>query len=74
MVNNYDILVDCTDNLAARQLINQHAVREGKAFVSASALSGRGVNGFDFGLTPGSVSTVLLTAIPEPRPTALTPV
>jgi len=53
MVNNYDILVDCTDNLAARQLINQHTVSEGKAFVSASALGWEGqLMAFDFGHNP----------------------
>lgn len=53
LTNSYDILVDCTDNLAARQLINQLAVRQRSAFVSASALGWEGqLMAFDFGHNP----------------------
>ena len=64
--NNYDIVVDCTDNLAARQLINQHCVAKRKAFVSASAL-GWEVNWLPLTLriTPASALAVLLIKIPR---------
>ena len=46
MANNYDILVDCTDNLAARQLINQHAVQAGQGLCQRLGPGlGRAVNG-----------------------------
>ena len=51
--NNVDIVVDCTDNLAARQLINQHCFGQKKAFVSASALGWEGqLVAFDFAHNP----------------------
>jgi sulfur carrier protein ThiS adenylyltransferase len=53
LLNNFDIVVDCTDNLAARQLINQYCVAEKKAFVSASALGWEGqLVAFDFAHNP----------------------
>ncbi|MGB0450439.1 MAG: HesA/MoeB/ThiF family protein [Porticoccaceae bacterium] len=53
LLNNYDIVVDCTDNLAARQLINQHCFKQKNAFVSASALGWEGqLVAFDFAHNP----------------------
>ena len=50
LLSNFDIVVDCTDNLAARQLINQHCYQQKNAFVSASALGWEGqLVAFDFG-------------------------
>ena len=50
LLSNYDIVVDCTDNLAARQFINQYCFQQKNAFVSASALGWEGqLVAFDFG-------------------------
>ncbi len=48
-VEGYDIVVDCTDNLAARQLINARCHEKRIAVVSASALGWEGqLIAFDF--------------------------
>ncbi|MDG1818842.1 MAG: HesA/MoeB/ThiF family protein [Porticoccaceae bacterium] len=53
LVNPYDVVVDCTDNLAARQLINHHCCQQKTAFVSASALGWEGqLVAFDFAHNP----------------------
>lgn len=50
LLNNYDIVVDCTDKLMARQLMNRHCYQQKKAFVSASAMGWDGqLVAFDFG-------------------------
>jgi molybdopterin/thiamine biosynthesis adenylyltransferase len=50
---NYPIVVDCTDNLAARQLMNKHCFEQKNAFVSASALGWEGqLVAFDFAHNP----------------------
>ena len=69
LTNSYDILLDCTDNLAARQLINQQAVVEGKAFVSASALGWEGqLMAFDFSRNPRlCLNCIIDRDSPEPR-------
>ena len=66
--NNYDIVVDCTDNLAARQLINQYCVAKRKAFVSASALGWEGqLVAFDFAHNPSlCLSCIIDKDSPEP--------
>ena len=49
LIGNQDIVVDCTDNLAARQLINNACHRNKVGFVSASALGWEGqLVAFDF--------------------------
>ena len=49
LVNGYDLVVDCTDNLAARQQLNSHCVSHKIPFVSASALGWEGqLIAFDF--------------------------
>ena len=53
LMRGYDIVVDCTDNLAARQLINKHCYQQKIAFVSASALGWEGqLVCFDFSHNP----------------------
>ncbi len=53
LLNHYDVVVDCTDNLASRQLINQHCCEQKNAFVSASALGWEGqLVAFDFAYNP----------------------
>jgi sulfur carrier protein ThiS adenylyltransferase len=49
LINNQDIVVDCTDNLAARQLMNSACHSNKIGFVSASALGWEGqLVAFDF--------------------------
>jgi len=49
LMDGYDIVVDCTDNLAARQLMNARCVADKIGFVSASALGWEGqLIAFDF--------------------------
>ena len=49
LIGNQDIVVDCTDNLAARQLINSACYKNKIGFVSASALGWEGqLMAFDF--------------------------
>ena len=49
LIEHHDIVVDCTDNLAARQLINRGCYRQRSGFVSASALGWEGqLIAFDF--------------------------
>ena len=46
---DYSIVVDCTDNLAARQRLNEHCQQQGIGFVSASAIGWEcQLVGFDF--------------------------
>ena len=46
----YDLVVDCTDNLEARQQLNAHCYQQKIPFVSASALGWEGqIMAFDFG-------------------------
>jgi len=48
-IEGYDIVLDCTDNFAARQLINARCYKKQIAFVSASALGWEGqLIAFDF--------------------------
>jgi molybdopterin/thiamine biosynthesis adenylyltransferase len=42
LAGNYDVVIDCTDNLAARQLINRVCYAEGVPFVSAAAIGWEG--------------------------------
>ena len=42
LAGNYDVVIDCTDNLAARQLINRVCFAEGVLFVSAAAIGWEG--------------------------------
>ena len=42
LAGNYDVVIDCTDNLAARQLINRVCYAEGAPFVSAAAIGWEG--------------------------------
>ena len=42
VAGNYDVVIDCTDNLAARQLINRVCYAEGVPFVSAAAIGWEG--------------------------------
>ena len=42
LAGNYDAVIDCTDNLAARQLINRVCYAEGVPFVSAAAIGWEG--------------------------------
>ena len=42
LAGNYDVVIDCTDNLDARQLINQICYDEGVPFVSAAAIGWEG--------------------------------
>tara|TARA_B110001452_G_scaffold45388_1_gene34672 strand:+ start:3047 stop:3790 length:744 start_codon:yes stop_codon:yes gene_type:complete len=47
--DDYSLVVDCTDNLASRHLLNQHCQRQGIPFVSASAIGWEGqLIAFDF--------------------------
>jgi molybdopterin/thiamine biosynthesis adenylyltransferase len=68
LIDNQDIVVDCTDNLAARQLINSRCHNNKIGFVSASALGWEGqLMAFDF----AAHSTLCLNCIidknsPEP--------
>ena len=49
LIGNQDVVVDCTDNLAARQLMNNACHRNKVGFVSASALGWEGqLVAFDF--------------------------
>jgi sulfur carrier protein ThiS adenylyltransferase len=49
LIGNQDIVVDCTDNLAARQLMNSASHKNKIGFVSASALGWEGqLVAFDF--------------------------
>ena len=49
LIGNQDIVVDCTDNLAARHLMNSACYRNRVGFVSASALGWEGqLVAFDF--------------------------
>ena len=49
LANGYDLVVDCTANLAARQHLNSHRVSHKIPFVSASALGWEGqLIAFDF--------------------------
>ena len=49
LIQDHDIVVDCTDNLAARQLINSACYKHKIGFVSASALGWEGqLVAFDF--------------------------
>tara|TARA_B110000967_G_scaffold197191_1_gene228643 strand:+ start:935 stop:1687 length:753 start_codon:yes stop_codon:yes gene_type:complete len=68
LLNNYDIVVDCTDNLTARQLINQHCFGHKKAFVSASALGWEGqLVAFDFAHNPSlCLNCIIDKDSPEP--------
>ena len=50
---DYSLVVDCTDNLAARQQLNAHCYRRKIPFVSASALGWEGqLMAFDFAHNP----------------------
>lgn len=50
LAHNYTLVVDCTDNLAARQQLNAHCHQQKIPFVSASALGWEGqLVAFDFG-------------------------
>ena len=50
LASDYDLVVDCTDNLAARHLMNRHCVERKIGFVSASAIGWEGqLVAFDFG-------------------------
>ena len=42
LAGNYDVVIDCSDNLAARQLINRVCFAEGVLFVSAAAIGWEG--------------------------------
>ena len=66
--NNFDIVVDCTDNLAARQLINQHCVARKKPLSAPRLWVGK-VNWLPLILriTQASALTVLLIKIPRNR-------
>lgn len=68
LLDNYDIVVDCTDNLAARQLINKHCFAQKKAFVSASALGWEGqLVAFDFAHNPNlCLNCIIDKDSPEP--------
>ena len=47
--DDYNLVVDCTDNLASRHLLNQHCQRHSIPFVSASAIGWEGqLIAFDF--------------------------
>ena len=47
--DDYSLVVDCTDNLASRHLLNQHCQRHSIPFVSASAIGWEGqLIAFDF--------------------------
>ena len=49
LANSYDLVVDCTDNLAARQQLNRHCVSHKIPLVSGSALGWEGqLMAFDF--------------------------
>ena len=53
LAGNYSLVVDCTDNLAARQQLNAHCYQRKMPFVSASALGWEGqLMAFDFGHNP----------------------
>jgi molybdopterin-synthase adenylyltransferase len=50
LAHDYSLVLDCTDNLAARQLLNAHCHQQKIPFVSASALGWEGqLVAFDFG-------------------------
>jgi len=68
LVNPYDVVVDCTDNLAPRQLINQHCCQQKTAFVSASALGWEGqLVAFDFAHNPSlCLNCIIDKNSPEP--------
>jgi molybdopterin/thiamine biosynthesis adenylyltransferase len=68
LLDNFDIVVDCTDNLAARQLINKHCFAQKKAFVSASALGWEGqLVAFDFAHNPSlCLNCIIDKDSPEP--------
>lgn len=68
LLDNYDIVVDCTDNLAARQLINKYCFTQKKAFVSASALGWEGqLVAFDFAHNPDlCLNCIIDKDSPEP--------
>lgn len=68
ILDNVDIVVDCTDNLAARQLINKHCFAQKKSFVSASALGWEGqLVAFDFAHNPSlCLNCIIDKDSPEP--------
>ncbi|MDG0972463.1 MAG: HesA/MoeB/ThiF family protein [Porticoccaceae bacterium] len=46
---DYSIVIDCTDNLAARHMLNEYCQRQGIGFVTGSAIGWEGqLIGFDF--------------------------
>jgi len=68
LAGDYDLVVDCTDNLAARHLMNRHCVAKKRGFVSASAIGWEGqLVAFDFRHNPSlCLNCIIDQDSPEP--------
>lgn len=68
LAGDFDLVVDCTDNSAARHLINQHCWQHQRYFVSAAALGWEGqLVAFDFKRTRELCLNCIMDAeSPEP--------
>ena len=68
LAGDYDLVVDCTDNLAARHVMNRHCVAKKLGFVSASAIGWEGqLVAFDFGHNPSlCLNCIIDQDSPEP--------
>ena len=68
LAGDYDLVVDCTDNLAARHLMNRHCVAKKRGFVSASAIGWEGqLVAFDFRQNPSlCLNCIIDQDSPEP--------
>ena len=68
LARDYDLVVDCTDNLAARHVMNRYCVERKIGFVSASAIGWEGqLIAFDFGHNPSlCLNCIIDQDSPEP--------
>ncbi|MDC0000378.1 HesA/MoeB/ThiF family protein [Porticoccaceae bacterium] len=68
LAGDYDLVVDCTDNLAARHVMNRHCVAQKLGFVSASAIGWEGqLVAFDFRHNPSlCLNCIIDQDSPEP--------
>ncbi len=68
MADNYDVVVDCTDNLSARKAINRACANAKVPFISASALGWEGqLMAFDFSRQPSPCLACIFPESDEPR-------
>lgn len=66
MLDDMDIVLDCTDNPKTRQFINQSCVKAGVQLVSASAIQGSGqLISFDFSIPASPCYQCLFSGVEE---------